>query len=40
MKQQYHPKITREVRRELFGSQAWKEEGSSMNASVATDMEL
>jgi len=33
MKRHYHPKITPEIRRELFGQQAWKDE---RNTSTAT----
>ena len=42
MKKHYHHKITPEIRRELFGAQAWKEERSkaSGGTSVADDMEL
>ena len=34
MKKHFHPKITPEIRRELFGAQAFKEERSMMTSSV------
>jgi essential nuclear protein 1 len=42
MKKHYHPKITPEIRRELFGVQAYREERSSLAASGASvqDMDL
>jgi essential nuclear protein 1 len=39
MKKHFHPKITPEIRRELFGAQAWKEERASV-AAGADRMEL
>jgi len=40
MKAHFHPKITPEVRRELFGAQAWREErfGKNSNGSVGTGL--
>mmetsp|Transcript_47857 Transcript_47857/g.144757 ORF Transcript_47857/g.144757 Transcript_47857/m.144757 type:complete len:306 (-) Transcript_47857:48-965(-) len=32
MKKHFHPKITPEIRRELFGAQAWKEERNAVDA--------
>ena len=39
MKKHYHPKITPEIRRELFGLQAWKDERKSQ-ASASESMVL
>ena len=35
LKKHFHPKITPEIRRELFGAQAWNEERSKSGSSVA-----
>jgi len=35
MKKHFHPKITPEIRRELFGAQAWKDERSMAGSSSA-----
>ena len=43
LKKHFHPKITPEIRRELFGAQAWNEERSKSGSSVAnssTRMEM
>jgi len=40
MKKHYHHKITPEIRRELFGAQAWKDERKSMAASGTDSMVL
>ena len=37
MKQHFHPKITPEIRRELFGAQAWKEERNNVLKGVAME---
>lgn len=37
MKKHFHPKITPEIRRELFGAQAWKEERSMSGNEVTKD---
>jgi len=39
MKQHSHRKITPEIRRELFGSQAWKEERQITCAMAGVPME-
>lgn len=38
MKKHYHPKITPEIRRELFGAQAWKEERSQVGSKDSDSM--
>jgi essential nuclear protein 1 len=38
MKKHYHPKITPEIRRELFGLQAWKDERKAANAASGSDI--
>lgn len=41
MKKHYHPKITPEIRRELFGAQAWRDERATVMASgTVQGMEL
>lgn len=41
MKKHYHPKITPEIRRELFGAQAWRDERAAVAAGGSIqDMEL
>lgn len=38
MKKHFHPKITPEIRRELFGAQAWKEERTQMGTKESDSM--
>ena len=41
MKKHYHPKITPEIRRELFGAKAWRDERAAMaSGGTLQDMEL